>query len=169
MIGYVWNNNNPDTYGWASGLIPPTHQWSLVAVTISPTQAVVYLYNTNAQLSATNAIAHTPDVFGNNWHIGNDAAADPGRTFNGLIDEVAIFPYTLTQAQLNQLYRTAISGAPVSLNMEISGRNVVLTWSSGTLQSATTVTGPWTSLSGTNSPYTLTPTGTQQFFRIKIK
>jgi hypothetical protein len=169
MIGYTWNDANSDTYDWASGLIPPINEWSLVALTISPTQAVVYLYNTNAQLSATNAIAHTPDVFGNNWHIGNDALADPVRTFNGLIDDVAIFPFSLTPAQVKNLFSTAVNAPQVELNLKTSGKNFVVSWPSGTLQSAPTVMGPWTSLSGTNSPYTLGPTGTQQYFRVKVQ
>ena len=172
MIGYTWGINNAGTYNWASGLIPPTNQWSFVAVTISPTQAVVYVYNTNApnaQHSATNAIPHTAVTTGNNWHIGNDAKADPGRTFNGLIDEVAIFPYSLTPTQVSQLYNTAIIAPQVTLAVTRSGQNVVIAWSSGILQSAPAVTGPWTSLIGTNSPYSLVPTGTQQYFRVKLQ
>jgi hypothetical protein len=170
MIGYTWGGNNANTYNWASDLIPPTNQWSFVAVTISPTQAVVYVYNTNtnAPRSATNGIAHTAVTTGNNWHIGNDAKADPGRSFNGLIDEVAIFPYSLTPTQVSQLYNTAIVAPQVTLAVTRSGQNVVIAWSSGTLYSAPAVTGQWT-LIGTNSPYSLVPIGTQQYFRVKLQ
>ena len=47
------------TYGFVSSLVPLTNSWNFIAVTISPTNAILYLYNTNGQLSATNAIAHT--------------------------------------------------------------------------------------------------------------
>jgi uncharacterized repeat protein (TIGR03803 family) len=168
MIGYTWGLNNAGTYNWASELIPPSNQWSFVAVTISPTQAVVYVCNTNATNSATNPIPHTAVTTGNNWHIGNDAKADPGRTFNGLIDEVAIFPYSLTPTQVSQLYDAAITAPQVTLAVTRSGQNVVITWPSGTLQSAPAVTGPWTSL-GSNSPYSLVPIGTHQYFRVKLQ
>ncbi len=46
----------------------------------------------------------------------------------------------------------------------VGGGQVQLTWAAGTLQEAPTVTGPWTANSAT-SPYTLTPTGTQKYFR----
>jgi|GEM_PF-1157152 len=46
-----------------------------------------------------------------------------------------------------------------------SGSNIVITYTSGTLQSAPAVTGPWTDVSGASSPYTTPNTGTK-FFRL---
>ena len=56
----------------------------------------------------------------------------------------------------------------VQVALQTSGTNLVLSWSTGTLQSAPAVTGPWTDLTGTNSPYTLSPVGNQNFFRAKV-
>jgi formylglycine-generating enzyme required for sulfatase activity len=111
MLGYTWNGGNPDTSSFRSGLFPPTNQWSLVAVTISPTEARIFLCNSNGCLSATNSVPHFAAGSANSWHIGNDAAFDPGRTFNGRIDEVAIFPYALADTQVKQLFATATTGA----------------------------------------------------------
>ena len=85
MLAYTWNNNT--TWNFVSGLVVPTNQWSFVAMVIEPTQATLHLCNTNGHHSATNAIAHTADVFANNWRIGddgNDPLLPAARTFNGL-------------------------------------------------------------------------------------
>ena len=44
QLGYNWNNDAA-TYGYSSGLVPPTNQWSFVAVVVTPTNAILYLYN----------------------------------------------------------------------------------------------------------------------------
>jgi len=113
MLGYVWNNNDPDSYDYVSNLSPPDSQWSFAALTISPSQAVFYLLNANGRQSSTNAVEEVNPPMGNQWRIGNDAAGDPSRNFNGNIAAVAVFPSTLSSAQINALYD---SGAYATTN-----------------------------------------------------
>jgi hypothetical protein len=110
MLGYVWNNNASDTYDFVSNLTPPQNQWSLVALAISPEQAVFYLYNTNGRAASTNAIPQYEGLLGGQWRIGNDAAGDPARSFNGMIDAVAVFPSALSSVQMNALFDTGTFG-----------------------------------------------------------
>jgi hypothetical protein len=172
MIGYTWNQNNANTYNWASGLVPPQNQWSLVVVTIQPTAGTVYLYNSSGQLAATNAIAHTSDAFGNGWRLGDDQDGDPGRTFNGYMAEVAVFPYTLTQTQVNTMWNTALNGGGTvgpTVTIQRSGANLVVSWSpTGGRLYSTPVLGPnknWQVIS-TNNPATIPITGAEQFFEV---
>jgi len=58
---------------------------------------------------------------------------------------------------------TAVSG----LNISPSGANEVLTWGYGTLLESTSLTGPWTPVSG-NSPKTVSPTGGTHFYRLQL-
>jgi|GEM_PF-1171113 hypothetical protein len=58
---------------------------------------------------------------------------------------------------------------PPVLSMQTSGNSLVLNWSSGTLQSATNILGPWYDLSGAASSYVVTPAGPQQFYRVKVQ
>ncbi|HEX5221189.1 MAG TPA: LamG-like jellyroll fold domain-containing protein [Verrucomicrobiae bacterium] len=169
QLGYTWNNNNANTYNFASGLIPPVGEWSFAALVVEPARATIYLYSPSVGLlSATNAIAHTPDVFGNNWRIGHDNNdGNANRTFNGLIDEVAVFNYSLTPAQLLSLY-AAGAPVPVSLSITQSGSDVTLTWGQGTLLQADEVTGPWTTNTAT-SPYTTPAAGVKKFYRVIVK
>ena len=53
------------------------------------------------------------------------------------------------------------------LSMQTSGNSLVLNWSSGTLQSATNVLGPWYDIGSAASPYTNPLVGPQQFFRLR--
>ena len=99
MLGYTWNSGAADTYNFVSGLTPPQNQWSFVALTISPNEAALYMYNANGRQSAVNAIPHAEGVLDGAWRLGNDALADPARTFNGRMAGVAVFPSTLTVAQ----------------------------------------------------------------------
>ena len=164
MLGYAWNNNS--TWGFTSGLVIPSELWSFVALVVEPTQATLYLYNANGQLSATNAIAHTSDVFGGNWLIGADGTGG-GRVFNGVMDEVAVYTKSLTYDQIGQLYSSAVS-APVTLNIQAVSGGVQLTWPQGTLLQANTVSGPWTTNTAT-SPYLVTPAVGNKFYRVQVR
>jgi hypothetical protein len=171
MLGYTWNNNNAATYGFASGLLIPTNDWSFVAVVISPTNAILYLINGTKVQTATNVLAHTSDVFGNNWQIGHDNNSNNNngtRTFNGIIDEVALYLRSLSPTEIFELY--SAGGIPlITLNIQQIGNDIVLTWPQGTLQQAGVVTGPYANVTGATSPYTNAINSTQQFYRVQVK
>jgi hypothetical protein len=170
MIGYTWNQNNINTYGWASGLVTPPGQWSFVALTIAPTQAIIYLGANGVLLSATNAIAHDVEAWNGSTLLGADTVALPGRILEGKLDEVAVFDYTLSPAQIAQLYSTAFTGHPVTLSVQRSGGSLLLSWLYGTLLAAPSVHGPWTPVSGVAPPsYTVTPSAAQMFYRVQVQ
>jgi hypothetical protein len=54
---------------------------------------------------------------------------------------------------------------PITITRGASG--LTLTWSVGTLQSALNAAGPYSDVSGANSPYNVTPTNTAQYFRAR--
>ena len=173
-LGYTWNNNNGNTWGatWnPTPLVPPLNQWSFVALVVTPTNAVTYMSdaaNPANLLSATADVANVVESHGGTWYIGSDTDGAT-RTFIGTIDEVGIFSYSMTPSQLQQLYRFGYSGAPVSLTIQQSGANVLLTWGHGVLQSASQVQGPYTDVIGANPPYLTPISGTQQFFRVRTR
>jgi len=62
------------------------------------------------------------------------------------------------------------SGVPGPLNYARSGNGITITWPAGqsaTLQSATSVAGPWTDVAGASSPYNAQTTGAGTFYRLK--
>ncbi|MDW7980024.1 MAG: immunoglobulin domain-containing protein [Verrucomicrobiales bacterium] len=62
-----------------------------------------------------------------------------------------------------------VAPAPIPLEIQLQGTNVVLRWSDPAfwLESAPTVTGPYTKVEGATSPYTVPATGEAQFFRLR--
>jgi hypothetical protein len=53
-IGYVWQDGTSSSFFFDTQLLPPVAQSSMVAVTITPRNATVYLFNTSGVTSATN-------------------------------------------------------------------------------------------------------------------
>jgi hypothetical protein len=179
MLGYTWNNNSSSTYNYVSGLVPPSNQWSMVAMVIYPDKAILYLGTNGVLRSATNVLAHTADVLGNNWQIGHDNNANNAtRTYNGLIDEVAVFTQSLSPARLAAYYQAALVGgtqitnigvAPTILKFTsinaVSGQAVLQWVGSGTLQEAASILGPWTNSAYQTVPAVI-PIAGNRFYRL---
>jgi hypothetical protein len=170
-LGYTWNQNNADTYDWDSSLFPPLNEWSLVAMTIAPTQATLYLINSNGVQSAANVIPHDTEAFGLAWHIGDDSAVgnNGDRTFPGSISDVSVYLSTLSSNQIVSLYNAGLEIAPsVTLTISpVTAGNVTLTWSQGTLLQATNLAGPWTT-NASASPATIAATNSLMFFKVLV-
>jgi hypothetical protein len=94
-LGYNWNNSSL----WDSGLTPPDGQWVYVALSISPSQAVLCMYDGTTWSAATNTTAIGGMSMYWNMDVGWDSTST-SRYFNGSIDEVAFYPTTLTSDQL---------------------------------------------------------------------
>jgi len=269
-LGYNWNNDSVNS-GWDSGISAPLNQWSLVALTVTATNATIYVLNTNGLSSATHVHGHAIQKFDAAARIGDDSSDNPTyRNFNGSIDDVALFSQTLSRNQLVGLFGASSGGSflppsivtspasksvnqgqttnflvtvsgsatltyqwqagivgsgiytnlvnvgnvsgvnttnltissaqfyngadyvvvvtnlygsitsspaatltvtpigPIVITNQISGASMTLFWPYGTLQSATNVLGPWKSLTGSNSPSTITivPTVPQMYYRV---
>ncbi len=175
QLGYTWNNNSGNTYNFRSGLVPPMNQWSFVALVITPTNATVYMINTNGAYSAVNELAHTADVFGNNWQIGHDDQdSNANRTFNGVIDEVGVFTYSLSAAQIQHLAYSSGLAQPIQLSVQPTGTNtILLNWtgnaSSYVIQTKTSLNdATWTDSQTNSGPPAVVPiVGGSSFFRVR--
>jgi hypothetical protein len=110
-LGYTWNGQG-NTFGFVSGLVPASNVWSFVALVISPTNAIIYLYNTNGQFSATNNVTHTNGLFANATMIGDDPSSTgtpQNRAFTGAIDEMAMFNRCLTDQDLYLIFKKGLN------------------------------------------------------------
>ena len=94
-LGYNWNNSA----AWDSGLTPPDGQWVYVALALSPSQAVMYMYDGTTWSAATNTTAIGGMSMYWNMDVGWDSTST-SRYFNGSLDELAFYPKTLTSDQL---------------------------------------------------------------------
>ena len=165
-LGYTWNTNAANTWGYNSALYPPLGQWSFVALTITPTNTSIYLYyvanNATNLLKAVTVATNGPEAFagGEIW-IGSDNY-NTGRNFNGNISDVAVFTHSMSESQLQGLFLTSLgaTGAspsigtqpasvstyanlPISFSVSGDGAPVpTFQWQSGP-----TASGPWSNIS----------------------
>jgi hypothetical protein len=168
VLGYTWNDLQ-STWSWNSGLIPPANQWSFVALVVQPTSAIIYLINTNGQQTATNRLNHPNQAFEGTGTIGTDTYSSVARAFNGVIDEVAVFDYSLMSAQVQQFYANGFRLPQVQVGLQTSGRNLNLNWPQGTLFQATNLIGPWLRVTDAISPFAVTPTNSAIFYRVLLQ
>ena len=167
-IGYTWNHTNASTYGWPSRLYTPPGQWTFVALTISPAQAVLYVGTNGILLSSTNAIAHINEAWDGPTTIGSDGVNPGSHVLNGKIDEVAVYNYTLSPLQISNLYTTALIGGGVTLGYQWTETALILNWDHGTLLESPDVNGPWTPVQGASPPsFTVNPAN-QMFYRVRV-
>ncbi|HEX7653908.1 MAG TPA: LamG-like jellyroll fold domain-containing protein, partial [Verrucomicrobiae bacterium] len=172
QLGYNWNND-PATYGHASGLIPPTNQWSFVALVVTPTNATIYLYNTNGIAHDVLINPHQAAAFTAETRIGSDAQG--GRNFNGRIEQAVVYNYSLSAQQIAQVYTNgsgvALPLQPGDAHLTIAtqpGGQIILNWAAGTLLEATNLTGPWVTNTAP-APYSPPVSSGQKYYRIRLQ
>ena len=172
-LSYGWNQDSM-IFSYETGLVPPSNQWSFVALVITPTNATFYLYNTNSRLTNVNPHNHLPAAFTGETRIASDSLAGGNREFTGQMAQVALYNYSLSAAQIGQVYTNggvALPVLPSDANLSIapqSGGGFQLNWNQGTLLEATNLTGPWTTNSAT-SPYAAPTTAPQKFYRVRLQ
>ncbi len=93
--------------------------------------------------------------------VGNFAKFVPPTVANGKV-------YLATFSNRLNVYGLS-NPPPVTLTVGLLTNRVQLTWTSGTLQTAVRVTGPYTSFTDAVSPYTLAPSEAARFFRVKVR
>jgi len=101
-LAYNWNDD-PNTWNWHSGLFVPNNEWVFVALVVQPTQASLYLYKDGKLHSATNTVNHSIEEFDGVTRIGSDPLYKD-RYFAGTIDEVRIYSFALSEAEIKALY-----------------------------------------------------------------
>jgi hypothetical protein len=109
--------------------------------------------------------------------IGQDPTGVYGQPSDGTvaIDDLGVWDRALTPMEAASIYEAGFynqltyTTVPLSFTSSFgAGHSFVLSWNEGELQSAPTVTGPWTAVSpASGSPYTIdTTAATAMFFRV---
>jgi hypothetical protein len=179
-IGYAWNDITEASLFWDSQIAPPAEQWSFVGLVVTRSNASMYVFNANGVSTAiSDGTATGPFgpftnqvmAFDTSGYIGANPDGTKGsRDFEGTIDEVAIFNRAMGSNELQALYNAALGILPpVNLQVGHLGNNVQLTWGTlGRLLEADNVRGPWKTNSLAASPYTISPTNSQKFYRVLV-
>ena len=170
-LGYSWNFD-ANTFNWDSHIAPPPGQWSFVSMVISPTNATIYIMNTNGTLVSTNNYPNPVEPFSSTPVFGFFSGTESGTyNYSGLMNNVAIYNQSLNVSQLASLYDTAAGVAlPVTLTVAKSGASIVLTWpGAGQLLQAANIIGPWTTNTAATSPFQITPSAPQMFYKVLVQ
>jgi Concanavalin A-like lectin/glucanases superfamily/Glycosyl hydrolases family 2, sugar binding domain/Glycosyl hydrolases family 2/Glycosyl hydrolases family 2, TIM barrel domain/Immunoglobulin domain len=99
--------------------------------------------------------------------IGGSPDYGTARLINAQIANAAIFAQALTAAQVRDL-NSGIYAGSVKLDVTRAGSEIILTWPAGILLQAPTLLGPWSTNSAAVSPYTVSLTAGNQFFRVLV-
>jgi hypothetical protein len=128
-----------------------------------PPSAVTY--PTALGSNQLDATANVPGNFGYNPSAGT--VLSPGtNTLGVLFTPADTVDYSSAAGNVSLV----VSLAPIALNIQLAGSNVVLSWNDPAsifnLQAAPAATNVFTNVPGAASPYTNAITGAQQFFRL---
>jgi len=83
-------------------------------------------------------------------------------TFIGTVDDTAFYNYALSPQQVSLHFLNE-----VKLSLTKSGKNLILSWPVGTLQSSHTSHGGFSNVVGATSPYTNAITTTNTYYRVQ--
>jgi hypothetical protein len=125
----------------------------------------IYLYVDGALNASATATGGLTGEAGAHLYLGGNAdytlVGNNQRYFAGALAQAAVFTNALSAAQVQSLY--AVPKPTISI--QVSGSNVVITYTGNTLLSSTNVTGPFNPVGGATSPYTVPPSGAKEFYR----
>ena len=161
-----WTLQLGTAFGWQTNYGPAVvpGKWTFLAGVFDGSNQLFYVdgqlvAQTNAQLMSNT---NRPLRFG-----AGATESTGGEYFSGKLDEVALFDYALSPAQVLQHYQNAFQ-APVAtrLSIEMVGPNVMLLWPTGQLEHADSLTGPWFPVPGATSPWLIAPTEPNHFYRL---
>lgn len=149
----------------------PDDEWHHVATIADGSQIVNYfdgvLINSGGGGTANYGAADF------NVHIGGGGVYDAtGNHFEGAIDAVAIFNKAIPGDRVEEHFRAGREGGSIAeppvgdptISIANDGGNIGITYE-GTLQSADSVTGPYSDVAGASSPFSVTADAPQKFYR----
>ena len=182
---YTWSRANTAwQIGWMAGspVAPLLDQWVHWAVVYDETNLTIYRNGDQGAQggTASNAVTAALGYAGYTGaiHIGSELGQPAPKTWNGMLDDVAVFNTALTQAEINTVKSGDFSGfvTRVALSVNLTRTNLVLSWTAMLpglkLQSSPSLAAQWTDVSTApaqqGSVLTVNlplPTG-PQFFRL---
>jgi hypothetical protein len=126
----------------------------------------------DGSLAGTATASGTPTAGTSDLYLGGDptytSVGVNERFFGGAIAQAAFYTNALTAPQIQTTYQAAIAPPPpVFSAWQESGNQLNLSWTYGTLQTATNVTGPYLDVPTAVAPYPISTTNRQQFYRLR--
>jgi len=159
-------------------------QWHHTAMVVNREQAQVELYVDGIEIYSRTTVSLGDTLLGdltdptiNTLTLGSDPTGTYGVAGEYDIDDFALWGRALSPAEVQAIYTLGQADEPIengylpeTLVVQPIAHGFQLNWASGTLQSASTLLGPWAAVPGATAPsYQIVPTpGTNQFFRVQL-
>ncbi|HEY4415495.1 MAG TPA: LamG-like jellyroll fold domain-containing protein, partial [Verrucomicrobiae bacterium] len=178
----VVNGSSPG-YITFSNVPPGSYSLYLYAANVNNDRGATFNFTSGSPLGGTNVVINADPgsgpasnfVYGVTYVIYTGVAPDTNGVITGTWGPVSNpISGNTGEGDFNGLQLVRVSGpvaALPTLTIQGSGTNVIINWTptSGTLQSAASLTGTFTDIAGATSPYTNSVSGAQQFFRVKVQ
>jgi hypothetical protein len=121
-LTYLWNN----IWGFNSGLYLPDNQWTFVAMVVEPGKTILYMDDGTLQ-SAVNPTTHISQAI-TSAHLGVDTSWN---YFKGSIDDVRIYDYSLSQAEIEAIAAGGKACSPIPYDGATRVDSGLFQWVSG--------------------------------------
>ena len=153
----------------------PAGQWHLLTAAINRTNGAALFYVDGIVAGSSSQIVKDFTTYAD---LTVGSLTNGGAYFHGTMDEARIqqgdssanwvWADYMTVAQ-NAAFENygSVGNAGVTITARLIGGKLVLSWPSGTLLQAPTLNGPW-STNNVSSPYTNTPSGPQEYYRVIV-
>jgi len=178
-----------DAYGVVHGptstVVPAVGQWYHVVAVWDGANGAAHLYINGADnadstgiatgvglqtATTTNTTLPGAALVNIGARTSSETVTNYDSQFKGLIDDVAIYNYALSSNAVAAHYQAGTFLPPETVFItNPGGGQVRLNWSFGTLQGATNAAGPYLDINNATSPYTISATNAQQYYRVREK
>ncbi len=142
-LAYQWGATG---YQFDSGLVLPSNQWCMVSLVYTPSQIKLYCSTNDTLLSAVDNSSRNLQTFRGITCIGLDTdLGESLRTFNGSIDEVAIYDHALTGEEINAIFaagKGAFTVTPLQITTDLAPQKMLYLSDSFSLSAVVSGTSP---------------------------
>jgi hypothetical protein len=118
-LAYEWAGNRVN---FDSGITLADGVWHFLALVVTPTNATLYSGTNHSIRTAVDTFAEPVQTFAGTTMIGLDVdIGEAARTFNGTIDEIAIYNRALSSSDISALYAAGVGNIlplPVDITLE---------------------------------------------------
>lgn len=152
----------------------PDNEWHHIATIADGKTIKNYFDGKLAGTGGSSTANYGSSTF--NVHIGGGGVYDAtGNFFTGQFDEVAIFDKAIPADRIIAHFKAGKEGGelpsaepPVFSGIQRTGATVTISWTGeGTLQSASSILGPWTDVAGATNPYASSSASGVAYFRLR--
>lgn len=145
----------------------PTNQWIFFAAAYDGLAISLYQGSETTPATLLNTLPATATVnFGQTGALFLGNRQNLQRSFDGWISDFRFYTGT-GDANFIETLRTLGTMPSGQIAIQPGTTNLSLVWPGGVLQSSTNPGAGWSNIDGAAAPLTITPTQSQQFFRVK--